>query len=180
MTSTDKPLRIMGVNMDVTERKRIEEALKEADRRKDQFLATLAHELRNPLAPLRNGLELLKLAGGDEAMVGRTREMMERQLGHMVRLVDDLLDLSRISRGRIELRRERIELTRIIRQAVETSRPLIEQAGQDLTVTLAPQPIFVDADITAAGTSVLESAQQRSEVHPARRPHHACRRAAGE
>jgi PAS domain S-box-containing protein len=143
-----KPLRIVGVNMDVTERKRIEEALKEADQRKDQFLATLAHELRNPLAPLRNGLELMRLAGGDEAMMGRTREMMERQLGHMVRLVDDLLDLSRISRGRIELRREPIELTKIVRQAVETSRPLVEQAGQDLTITLAPKPIIVDADVT--------------------------------
>jgi PAS domain S-box-containing protein len=143
-----KPLRIVGVNMDVTERKRFEEALKDTDRRKDQFLATLAHKLRNPLAPLRNGLELMKLAGGDEAMVGRTREMMERQLGHMVRLVDDLLDLSRVSRGRIELRRERIELTKIVRQAVETSRPLIEQAGQDFTFTLAPQPIVVDADVT--------------------------------
>jgi PAS domain S-box-containing protein len=143
-----KPLRIAGVNMDVTERKRIEEALKDADRRKDQFLATLAHELRNPLAPLRNGLELIKLAGGDEAVVGRTREMMERQLGHMVRLVDDLLDLSRISRGRIELRRERIELTKIVRHAVETSRPLIEQTGQEFTITLAPEPIVVDADVT--------------------------------
>ncbi len=143
-----KPLRIVGVNMDITERKRIEEALKEADRRKDQFLATLAHELRNPLAPLRNGLELMKLTRGDEDMIERTREMMERQLAHMVRLVDDLLDLSRISRGRIELRRERIELTKIVRHAVETSRPLIEQAGQEFTMTLAPQPIVVDADVT--------------------------------
>ncbi len=143
-----KPLRIVGVNMDVTERKRIEEALKEADRRKDQFLATLAHELRNPLAPLRNGLELLKLTRGDEDTLERTREMMERQLGHMVRLVDDLLDLSRINRGRIELRRERVELTKIVQQAVETSRPLIELAGQSFTITLAPQPVVVDADVT--------------------------------
>jgi CheY-like chemotaxis protein len=143
-----RAVRMLGATIDVTERRAAEEALKEADRRKDQFLATLAHELRNPLAPLRNGLELMKLAGGDEAMMGRTREMMERQLGHMVRLVDDLLDLSRISRGRIDLRREQIELTKIVRQAVETSRPLVEQAGQDLTITLAPKPIIVDADVT--------------------------------
>jgi signal transduction histidine kinase len=91
---------------DITERKRNEETLKEANQRKDEFLATLAHELRNPLAPLRNGLQVLRLANEDRQAWDQTREMMDRQLGHMVRLVDDLLDLSRISRGKIELRKE--------------------------------------------------------------------------
>ncbi|HKV12707.1 MAG TPA: PAS domain-containing protein [Thermoanaerobaculia bacterium] len=143
-----KPVRFDGITVDVTERVRQEEALKEADRRKDEFLATLAHELRNPLAPLRNGLQIMRLAAHDPATVERTRTMMERQLGHMVRLIDDLLDLSRISRGKIELRKERVELAEVVWQAVETSRPAIEEAGLELTVHLAPDPIFVDADLT--------------------------------
>ena len=111
---------------DITERKRAEEALKEADRRKDEFLATLAHELRNPLAPIRNGLQVLRLAQHNARPSNRPAAMMERQLAQMVRLVDDLLDVSRITRGKIELRKERVELAAVVQQAVETSRPLIE------------------------------------------------------
>jgi PAS domain S-box-containing protein len=133
---------------DLIERFRYEQALKDADRRKDEFLATLAHELRNPLAPLRNGLQVMKLARNDGSAVDQARTMMERQLGQMVRLIDDLLDMSRISRGKVELRRERIELLKIIQQAVETSRPLIEENGHDLTIDAPPDPIFVDADAT--------------------------------
>jgi PAS domain S-box-containing protein len=99
--------------------------LKEADRRKDEFLATLAHELRNPLAPIRNGLQVLRLAGGGGEMVDEARTMMERQLTHMVRLVDDLLDVSRITRNKLELRKERVSLATLVHSAVETSRPLI-------------------------------------------------------
>src|SRR5204862_1684835 len=92
---------------DITDRKRAEDALREADRRKDDFLAMLAHELRNPLAPIRNALHLLRLQGGDPGRVERLREMLERQVGHMTRLIDDLLDVSRITRGKITLHRER-------------------------------------------------------------------------
>lgn len=120
--------------------------LRDADRRKDEFLATLAHELRNPLAPIRNGLQVLRLAAGGGEMVDEARTMMERQLTHMVRLVDDLLDVSRITRNKMELRRERVALGTVINAAVETSRPLIEQSGHTFSVTLTPTPVYLDAD----------------------------------
>ena len=142
------PERFDGITVDVTERVRQEEALKEAARHKDEFLATLAHELRNPLAPLRNGLQIMRLAAGDPEKLEQARAMMERQLGHMVRLIDDLLDLSRISRGKVELRREPVELAEVVRQAVETSRPALEEAGHELAVRLPSQPILVEADVT--------------------------------
>jgi signal transduction histidine kinase len=123
-------------------------ALAEADRRKDEFLATLAHELRNPLAPLRNGLEVMRLARADAGARDEALAMMERQLGQMVRIIDDLLDVSRISRGKLALRRERVDLAKVLRQAVETSRPLIEAGRHELTVRLPADPVFVDADAT--------------------------------
>src|SRR5579885_2372255 len=98
------------LHKEVAERKRAEEALKEADRRKDEFIATLAHELRNPLAPIRNALEIMRLADGDPAAVARARAVMERQVGQMVRLIDDLLDVSRITRGKLQLVPERLDL----------------------------------------------------------------------
>ncbi|MDQ3205273.1 MAG: PAS domain-containing protein [Pseudomonadota bacterium] len=145
----------VGVHADITERKRDEEKLRqlaaelsEANLRKDAFLATLAHELRNPLAPIRTGLQLMKLAGGQEAAQERARAMVERQVTQMVRLVDDLMDVSRISLGTLELRKERVPLATVLNSAVETSLPLIEQMGQQLTVTLPGQPLVVDADLT--------------------------------
>jgi CheY-like chemotaxis protein len=138
----------MGVNMDVTERKAMEEALREADRRKDEFLATLAHELRNPLAPLRNAVELLGRSGDNATVIEQARGMMGRQLDQMVRLIDDLLDLSRVSRGKVQLRKERVELAAVVRSAVETVRPLIEAEAHELTVALPPEAIRVDADPT--------------------------------
>ena len=132
----------------LAERSRSEAALKEADRRKDDFIALLAHELRNPLAPIRNGLQVMRLAGHDATAVAQARAMMERQLGHMVRLIDDLLDISRISRDKMDLRRTRVLLGDIISNAVETARPAIEAAGHELTVALPAQPIFLDADLT--------------------------------
>jgi PAS domain S-box-containing protein len=146
-----RPLRMIGVNVDIDEHKQTEELLREADRRKDEFLATLAHELRNPLAPLRNGLEVMKLAGDNSEPVAQARVMMERQLEQMVRLIDDLLDISRISRGRIELRRERVELGRVVHNTVETTRPLIEQSGHKFTIDIPADPIWLDADVTRLG-----------------------------
>jgi signal transduction histidine kinase/CheY-like chemotaxis protein len=130
------------------ERKRAEQALRETDRRKDEFLALLAHELRNPLAPLRSGIEVMRLSGGEPDAVARARDRMDRQLTHLVRLVDDLLDVSRISRGKMELRRSRVRLADVVGSAVETARPLIDAAGHELTVSLPDEPVPLDADLT--------------------------------
>ncbi|WP_168221614.1 PAS domain S-box protein [Aquisphaera giovannonii] len=140
--------RFSYVAEDVTERKRAEEALREADRRKDEFLALLAHELRNPLAPLRNGLQVLRLAGENAEASRKAREMMERQLGHMVRLIDDLMDVSRISRNKMELRRGKVPLADVVSAAVETARPALDQAGHEFRVALPPEPVYLDADLT--------------------------------
>jgi len=139
-----------GVAIDITERKQYEDALADADLRKNEFLAMLAHELRNPLAPIRNALEIMRRAAGVESSHSITSAvaMMERQVGHIVRLVDDLLDVGRISRGKIELRRERVELSSVVYHAVEAARPLCESLGHELTVTLPPEPIYLSADPT--------------------------------
>jgi len=140
------PLQFDGTAHDITDRKLAEEALKDADRRKDEFLATLAHELRNPLAPIRNSLHLLRLSGDLSPALTQVREIMERQVNHMVRLIDDLLDVSRISRGKIELRKESVELATIVATAVEANHQLIEGAGQQLALSLPAEPIYLDAD----------------------------------
>ena len=131
---------------DTTRLRRAEQGLREADRRKDEFLATLAHELRNPLAPIRNGLQILRLAGADPVANARVQEMLERQVSHLVRLVDDLMEVARVTRGRIELRREPVDLGAMLRSAVETSRPLIEAARHELTVELPAEPVTLMAD----------------------------------
>ncbi len=136
-----------GTNTDITEIRTMEAALREADRRKDEFLATLAHELRNPLAPLRNALQIMKLSGNDQVSPS-IRDMMERQLRQMVRLVDDLLDVSRISQGKIELHKERLTVATVVENALETSHPLLEAAHHELTITLPPEPLLVDGDLT--------------------------------
>jgi PAS domain S-box-containing protein len=141
-----RPLQFDGTAHDITTRKRAEEALQEADRRKDEFLATLAHELRNPLAPIRNSLHLLRLSSDLSPALSQVRDIMERQVNHMVRLIDDLLDVSRISRGKIELRKEFVELATIVSTAVEANRPLVESAGHQLALSLPAQPIFLEAD----------------------------------
>ena len=120
--------------------------LREADRRKDEFLATLAHELRNPLAPIRTGLHLLRITQPGSDSAEQARAMMERQLTHLIRLVDDLLEVSRISRGKIDLRRSPIELAAVVLSAVETTRPAIEAARHRLEISLPAQPLTVDAD----------------------------------
>jgi CheY-like chemotaxis protein len=140
--------------------------LREADRRKDEFLATLAHELRNPLAPIRTGLKIMQMAGDNQAAVEQARAMMERQLRQMVRLIDDLLDVSRITRGKLELRKCRADLSEVIQSAVEASRPPIEAAGVELTVAVPTDPVYVDADVTRLAqvfTNLLNNAAKFTE-----------------
>jgi signal transduction histidine kinase/ActR/RegA family two-component response regulator len=148
-----RPVALATVSQDVTERKRLEDSLRrvaadlsEADRRKNEFLAMLAHELRNPLAPISHAIQALRLAESDRTSVHAATKMLERQVGQMVRLVDDLLDMSRISRGKIELRKDRIELAPIVSQAAEATRALYKSMNHELTVTLPPHPIYLDAD----------------------------------
>jgi signal transduction histidine kinase len=135
------------------ERRRLEEALRqraeelaEAARRKDEFLATLAHELRNPLATVRNAVQLMQLHGVADPTLERARDIIERQTRNLARLVDDLLDLSRIGRGKMELRRERVELSATAGLAVESVRPLLDSRQHRLTVELAAEPLWLDAD----------------------------------
>jgi PAS domain S-box-containing protein len=143
-----RPEMLFGLGIDVTERQRNIEALREADRRKDEFLATLAHELRNPLAPISSGLHILRSAGDNPQVAATAREIMERQVAQMVRLVDDLLDVARITTGKVELRTAVIDVADAVRDAVETSRPLIESNGQRLSVSLPSSPVHVNADRT--------------------------------
>jgi PAS domain S-box-containing protein len=157
----------VGSCIDITDYKVLEQALKDADRCKDEFLAILAHELRNPLAPIRNGIQILRLARGNPDAMNHALEMMERQLRHMVRLIDDLLDLSRISRGKIALQKAQVELADIVRQAVETSRPLIAQSGHRLTIGLPAESVFVEADTTRlaqAFANLLNNAAKYTET----------------
>lgn len=142
----DSPETLVGIVMDVTERRRVEEVLRETDRRKDEFLATLAHELRNPLAPLEHGLEILKMSSGLRPGFERVQEIMARQVGHMCRLVDDLLEVSRITRGTIELRKERLELGRVIHTALEMTDSLLERAEHKLTLSLPGEVLVVEGD----------------------------------
>jgi PAS domain S-box-containing protein len=149
------PTHLIGVINDVTERREMEDTLRrmaadlsDADHRKDEFLATLAHELRNPLAPIRNGIELLKRQSSGQAQTESVVGVMERQMGHLVRLVDDLIDVSRITRNKLELRRQAVELAPVVHAAVEACRPLLDGKQHELEVVLPPMPVHVDADPT--------------------------------
>jgi PAS domain S-box-containing protein len=146
---------VSSVARDISERKRLEEelqrtvnALAEADRRKDEFLATLAHELRNPLAPVRNAVQLMRLQGLSDTQWEWARDVIERQVRQLSRLVDDLLDISRISRGKVQLRKEVVNVAAVVRRAVETSRPLIDERDHELTVSVPAEPVFLEADPT--------------------------------
>jgi PAS domain S-box-containing protein len=156
----------VGACTDINDETEQAHALIEADRRKDEFLATLAHELRNPLAPIRNGLHILKLAGRPEGAVANVYQMLERQVNHVVRLVDDLMDISRITRGRVELRRERTDAQTVIRSAIETSRPLIDEAKHELETDMPADPIVLDVDpirIAQAVTNLLNNAARYTD-----------------
>lgn len=128
--------------------RRAESELRESDRKKDDFIALLAHELRNPLAPVRTGLRLIQLAGADSEATMKARDMMERQLSHMVRLIDDLLDVSRICRNKMELRRTETLLSEVITTALETAKPWIDASSHTLTIELPKNPVYLDADLT--------------------------------
>ncbi len=141
--------RIIGaskVGRDITEHKRAQRALEEASEQKDRFLAVLAHELRNPLAPVHNSLQLLRMVDPRSEPAEQARAIMERQVDHLVRLVDDLMDVSRITRGKIEVRRQAVDLGSIMLSAVETSRPAIESARHRFTLSLPSEPVAVEAD----------------------------------
>ncbi len=140
-----RPRRMLGTCQDVTEWRAAEEALREADRRKDEFLAMLGHELRNPLAPIRNGLAVLRQRGGD-ATTARVLALMERQVVHAARLIDDLLDVSRVTRGVIELRREDVALADVVARAVEEARPALDERRHRLELSVAAEPLVVHAD----------------------------------
>ena len=136
----------LAASTGITKRKRVQEALEEANRRKDAFLAMLAHELRNPLAPLRNALHVLGQRGSADPAFAQSREMMERQVRHLARIVDDLLDVSRIIRGKIQLRPERLDLARLVRTAALDHRAVVPQAGLHLDVDVPELPVWVMGD----------------------------------
>ncbi|MDO9384976.1 MAG: PAS domain-containing protein [Hyphomicrobiaceae bacterium] len=144
---------VAGTTRDITDRQAAEQSIREqasrlaeSDRSKDEFLATLSHELRNPLAPLRNSIALLRRASHGEDRAAPIHDMMERQVNHLVRLVDELLELSRISRGTLSLRNERVELATVVRNALETIAPLVQAAGHELAVELPPEPVWLEGD----------------------------------
>jgi PAS domain S-box-containing protein len=158
---TDEGTLVSSAIRDITERKRVEdiqkraeealraeEAFREADRRKDEFLAMLAHELRNPLASVCTGLHILRMPNAERTDGERVMQVMQEQVAHLTRMVDDLLDVSRITRGKIQLRHEIIDLSAAVANAVENIRPLIDTQRQQMTVTLSPRPVRVEADPT--------------------------------
>jgi signal transduction histidine kinase len=156
-----KPDGWVGVVIDIDAPKRAEEALRTTDRRKDTFLAVLAHELRNPLAPMRNALELMKRSDANPLIDQRARTTIERQLSHMVRLVDDLLDLSRINSDKLELQKQPVALSEVVSQAVETVRPLIVEARHELSIDLPVEPLELNADtvrLSQAFSNLLNNA----------------------
>ncbi len=162
-----KAFRMAGSIIDVTERKQAEQTLQEANRAKDEFIATLAHELRNPLAPIRTGLEILKRDRTNGQASQKAREAMERQLVHMIRLVDDLLDISRITSGKIRLELARISLQSVLDSAVEVSRPAIEAGGHALAIDVPAVPIELTADATRLAQSVGNLLNNAAKYTPA-------------
>ena len=146
--SAGKAVRTFGVAMDITDRRNAEDALRDADRKKDDFIATLAHELRNPLAPIRNAVHVLRRKDPADAQVAWCRDVIERQVAQMSHLLDDLLDASRMARGQLQLRQERLLLQRVLEQAIEIAQPPIDAAGHVLETRLTCEAITLDGDLT--------------------------------
>lgn len=157
----------VAVFADITEQREMEETLRDADRRKDEFLAILSHELRNPMAPIRNALDILRLAEENPALRQSAQEILERQTAQLVRLIDQLLDVSRITRGRIALDKERVDLRAILAQATETVAPLVERKQQALRIVQPPAPVTLDADamrLAQVFTNLLNNASKFSDT----------------
>jgi len=148
-------VRFVGVLFDITERRVLEENLKEADRRKDEFLAILAHELRNPLNPIRSAANVLRMQESSNTELAWSRDVIDRQVDHLTRLVDDLLDVSRITSGKLDLRRERIALADVVQSAIEGSRPLLEECGHELQVSIPEEPLFLNADLVRLSQVII-------------------------
>ena len=148
--------------------RRLADELAESDRRKTEFLATLAHELRNPLAPLSSGLQVMRLSASDPEAIERTRAMMERQVNHMVHLVDDLLDIARISTGKVDLKKGLVDLQTVIASAVETSMPLIESGRHELQVQIPDETLLLDVDLTRVAQVVSNLLNNAAKYTPAR------------
>ncbi|HYW50601.1 MAG TPA: PAS domain S-box protein [Gemmatimonadaceae bacterium] len=146
--SDGEPDWVVGTNLDITDRKRDEQALRDADRRKDEFLATLAHELRNPLAPMRAAAQMLHLTNAEQPQMRWATDVIDRQIKQMIRLIDDLMDVSRINQGKVDLKRELVSLASVLQGAVETSRPLIDENHHRLSVTMPAAGVMVDGDLT--------------------------------
>lgn len=158
----------LGTCTDVEESKQLETRLIEADRRKDEFLATLAHELRNPLAPVRTSMNILRVPGIDAETVEHAYQMIERQVEHLVRLVDDLLDVSRVMQGKIELRREIVDLRSIIHRSIECVSPMLKSLSQRLSVRMSKDPLLVDADpvrLTQVAVNLMNNATKYTDPH---------------
>ncbi len=161
-----QPTGLHAIGRDVTETRKATEALREADRRKDEFLATLAHELRNPLAPIRQAVAIARSPSVSEAQLRWTLDVIDRQGRHMALLLDDLLDAARITAGKIELRREPVELAAIVDMAVETARPLVDARGHELALELPPEPVQLHGDamrLAQVVANLLTNAAKYSE-----------------
>jgi PAS domain S-box-containing protein len=163
----------VSINRDITERRRAEQQLtrlnlelSKADRRKDEFLATLAHELRNPLAPMRNVLEILRLKEFADPQLNWSRDVFDRQLQHMTHLVDDLLEVSRITQGKLELRKQRLELARAMQSAMEAARPTVQASSHHLSVTLPREPLYLVADPTRLSQMILNLLNNAAKYTP--------------
>ena len=156
-----------GTATDVHALREAQEALRESDRRKDEFLATLAHELRNPLNPIRSAVEVLRLRGPDSPELRWGRDVIDRQVDHLTRLIDDLLDVSRITRNKLELRRQRVDLAEILNGAVESNRPLLDRQGQELTVSLSAEPVFLEADLVRLTQAFMNLIDNAAKYTPA-------------
>ncbi len=165
---------LLGISRDITERKRMEEALhranerlRDADRRKDEFISLLSHELRNPLAPIRNSIHILDRAAPDSAQAARAKEVIRRQTDHLTRLVDDLLDVTRVSRGKIQLQCRRLDLRDVVRRTCDDHRAMFEERGIELRIDTTPGAVWVDADATriaqVAGNLLQNAAKFTSE-----------------